>query len=101
MTLKNKYMKIDFRKIKCTNIEGGVRELDISKTLGNKIYNETGDLGELDLAQRVYKHGEVELAEEDVKTVRKYLKQCFKAFIQKGFEETLKDREEANENRTE
>lgn len=96
MTLKNKYMKIDFRKIKCTNIEGGVRELDISKTLGNKIYNETGDL-----AQRVYKHGEVELAEEDVKTVRKYLKQCFKAFIQKGFEETLKDREEANENRTE
>ena len=93
-------MKIDFRKIKCTNIEGDVQELDISKTLGNKIYNETGDLGELDLAQRVYKHGEVELAEDDVKTVRKYLKQCFKAFIQKGFEETLKGREE-NENRTE
>lgn len=94
-------MKIDFRKIKCTDIEGGARELDISKTLGNKIYNETGDLGELDLAQRIYKHGEVELVGEDVKTVRKYLKQCFKAFIQKGFEETLKDREEANENRTE
>lgn len=93
-------MKIDFRKIKCTNIEGDVQELDISKTLGNKIYNETGDLGELDLAQRIYKHGEVELAEDDAKTVRKYLKQCFKAFIQKGFEETLKEEEVTNEDNT-
>lgn len=86
--------KIDFRKIKCRNIEGDVQELDISKTLGNRIYSETGDLGELDLAQRIYRLGETEVTEEEVKTVRKYLKQGFKAFIQKGFEQSLKDGEE-------
>lgn len=71
------------------------------KDVGQQNIQRNVGFGGIGFAQRIYKHGEVELEEDDVKTVHKYLKQCFKAFIQKGFEETLKYGEEANENRTE
>lgn len=43
-------MKIDFRKIKVKDIEGKESNLDISKELGNTIYKNTPDLGELEFA---------------------------------------------------
>ena len=57
-------MKIDFRKIEVKDIEGKENSLDISKMLGNAIYQKTSDLGELELAQNIYKNGEVELSPE-------------------------------------
>ena len=53
-------MKIDFRNIEVTDLEGNKSTSDVSKELGNIIYNNTTDLGELEFAQEVYKHGEVE-----------------------------------------
>ncbi|MCS2620813.1 hypothetical protein NXW11_23260 [Bacteroides thetaiotaomicron] len=48
-------MEIDFRKIEVTDIEGNKSTFDISKELGNTIYKNTPDLGELDFAQAIYK----------------------------------------------
>ena len=52
-------MKINFRRIKVkTAIDGEVEEFDVAKTVGNAIYCNTPDLGELEFAQRIYKEGD-------------------------------------------
>ena len=56
-------MKIDFRKIEIKDINGNVSVIDLSKELGNLIYKNTPDLGELEFAQELYKNGEVEVDE--------------------------------------
>lgn len=63
-------MKIDFRKIEVKDIEGKENSLDISKMLGNAIYQKTSDLGELELAQNIYKNGEVELSPEQAEQIK-------------------------------
>lgn len=78
-------MKIDFRKIEVTDLEGNKSTSDISKELGNIIYNNTTDLGELEFAQEVYKHGEVEVDSVKAETIRKYMEVGrFFARIKKG-----------------
>ena len=57
-------MKIDFREIQVKDIEGNNSTVDIAKMLGNAIYQKTADLGELELAQNIYKNGEVEVSPE-------------------------------------
>lgn len=43
-------MKINFRRIKVkTAIDGEIKEFDVAKTVGNAIYCNTPDLGELEL----------------------------------------------------
>ena len=62
-------MKIDFRKIEVKDIEG----------------NNTTALGELEFAQEVYKHGEVEVDSEKAEIIRKYMEVGrFFACIKKG-----------------
>lgn len=75
-------MRVDFRKIEVINIEGNNSTIDISKMLGNAIYQKTSDLGELDLAQSIYKHGEVELTSEQAESIKSYVKASFVAFVQ-------------------
>ncbi|VFB14368.1 Uncharacterised protein [Bacteroides heparinolyticus] len=65
--------KIDFRKIKVSDIEGKETTMDISKEMGNTIYKNTPDLGELEFALDLYKKGEVEVTEERAAIVRKYM----------------------------
>ena len=78
-------MKIDFRKIEVKDIEGNNSTVDIAKELGNAIYNNTTDLGELEFAQEVYKHGEVEVDSEKAEIIRKYMEVGrFFACIKKG-----------------
>ena len=79
-------MKIDFRKIEVTDIEGNKSTFDISKELGNTIYQKTADLGELELAQRIYKNGEVELSTERIK---EYVRTNFVAVVQLAVNEAL------------
>ena len=72
-------MKIDFRKIEVKDIEGNNSTVDIAKELGN------ADLGELEFAQEVYKHGEVEVDSEKAEIIRKYMEVGrFFACIKKG-----------------
>ena len=78
-------MKIDFRKIEVKDIEGNNSTVDIAKELGNAIYNSTTDLVELEFAQEVYKHGEVEVDSEKAEIIRKYMEVGrFFARIKKG-----------------
>jgi len=83
-------MKIDFRKIEATDIEGNKSTFDVSKELGNTIYKNTPDLGELDFAQEIYKQGEVEVDESKAEIIRKYMEEGqFLAFIKKSVYEKL------------
>lgn len=82
-------MKIDFRKIKVKDIEGTVEPSDISKMLGNVIYQKTADLGELELAQNIYKNGEVELLPEQAERIKEYVKTNFVAVVQIAVNEAL------------
>lgn len=82
-------MKIDFRKIQLKDIEGGIVPLDMSKVLGNIIYQKTRDLGELELAQNIYKNGEVELTPEQAERIKEYVKDNFAAIAQVAVNEAL------------
>jgi len=86
-------MKVNFKKLQITAVNGlpllndtGKDVcIDVSKEVGNYIYMETSDLGELDLAQRIYKEGEVELTDEEIQIVGNYIRKGFKAVIQKAY----------------
>lgn len=82
-------MKVDFRNVELKDIEGKVELYDLSKELGNAIYKKTADLGELDLAQRIYKEGEVEINDAEKEVIKKYVKQNFLAFVQLSVNEML------------
>ena len=82
-------MKVDFRKVTTRALDGTEQEWDISKELGNTIYQKTADLGELELARRIYLDGEVDLTGEQVEAVRRYVREGFKAFVQEGVEKLL------------
>lgn len=82
-------MKIDFRKIQVKDIEGNIVPFDISEMLGNTIYQKTADLGELELAQNIYKNGEVELLPEQAERIKEYVKTNFVAVVQIAVNEAL------------
>lgn len=86
--------KLNFKAVPTRDIEGNLEPRDISKELGNFIYRETSDLGELNLAQRIYKEGEIEASEEEIEIVRKYINGGYKAFVKKAFEEMVSDVQE-------
>lgn len=74
--------KIDFRQVEVITLDGEKKVVDISKPLGNHIFNETGDLGEFELAKEIYDKGEVEIEEHHVEVLNGYIRRYFKAFIQ-------------------
>lgn len=82
-------MKIDFRTIQVKDIEGNNSTFDISKMLGNAIYQKTADLGELELAQQIYKNGIVELSPEEAERIKEYVKSNFVAVVQVAVNEAL------------
>ncbi|MCS2867119.1 hypothetical protein [Bacteroides thetaiotaomicron] len=83
-------MKIDFRTIEVTDIEENKSTLDVSKELGNTIYNKTPDIGESDFAKEIYRQGEVEVDDQKAEIIRKYLEiGKFFAFVKKGVYEKL------------
>lgn len=82
-------MKVDFRKIQLKDIEGGIVPFDMSKVLGNTIYQQTRDLGELELAQNIYKNGEVELTPEQAERIKECVKDNFAAIAQVAVNEAL------------
>ena len=82
-------MKIDFREIQVKDIEGNNSTVDIAKMLGNAIYQRTADLGELELAQNIYKNGEVEVSPEQAESIKKYVSTWFVAFVQVAVNKAL------------
>lgn len=82
-------MKIDFRNIQVKDIEGNNSTVDIAKMLGNAIYQKTADLGELELAQQIYKNGEVELSTDQAERIKEYVRTNFVAVVQIAVNEAL------------
>lgn len=82
-------MKVDFRKLEIKDLEGNVVTFDASKQLANFIYMETQDLGDLILAQDIYKNGEVELEDNQINKIKGWLRTNFKAFVQKAFDDYI------------
>lgn len=82
-------MKIDFRNIQVKDIEGNNSTVDIAKMLGNAIYQRTADLGELELAQNIYKNGEVELSTDQAERIKEYVRTNFVAVVQVVVNEAL------------
>ena len=83
-------MKINFKKIEVTDLDGNKSTVDISKELGNAIYKQTTDIGELDFAREIYHKGELELSIDQIAIVRKYMDAGgFFAFVKEGMEKLL------------
>lgn len=72
-------MKIDFSNLPVQwNLEGEPQHVDIRKSLGNHIHQQTGDLAEDELARRIYfSEGPVELTAEEAKAVNAYVKRNY------------------------
>ena len=87
---RSREKKIDFRKILVEDVTGKNSTLDISKELGNAIYKNTPDLGELDFAQELYKKGEYSIDEfADPLNKRGYTLAELKALDEKTFNNVL------------
>lgn len=83
-------MKINFKKITVTDIDGNNSTVDVSKELGNAIYKQTQDIGELDFAREIYHNGEIDLSIDQIAIVRKYMDTGgFFAFVKEGVEKIL------------
>lgn len=72
-TMDTNVKKADFRKVPVESIEGKVENIDFSKNLGNAIYQQSKDLGEVELARQMYKTGQINLTPENKAIVEKYI----------------------------
>lgn len=65
---------VNFREIPTEDIEGNTYPLDLSKILGNHIFNSSKDVEENELGRNIYLKGEVEIKKSDVEILNKYIK---------------------------
>ena len=56
-------MKLHLKEFEITDLTGQSVKFDIAKDFANYLYISTGDLGMLEVAQAVYKSGELEITE--------------------------------------
>lgn len=77
-------MTIDFTKIKVKDITGEIRELDLSKELGNVIFQTTKDLGELEIARAIYLQGHIDADQKTVEMIIGYIEDNFVAFVKEA-----------------
>lgn len=82
-------MKIDFRKIEIEDLDGNIDAVDVSKVFGNVIFNYTGDIAEYELSKLIYHNGEVELTEEQAKSLVKYTEAFDRVIIRESVKQTL------------
>jgi len=61
---KKETKTINFKEVSITDLAGKKLTFDVSKSLGNHIYQTTGDLGMLEVAQEIYKNGKIELTDQ-------------------------------------
>lgn len=65
-------MKIDFRTIEVIDIDGNKSTIDVSQKFANAVYQNTGDIGELEIARKIYINGVVDLTPEQAESLKKY-----------------------------
>ena len=76
-------MRADFRKVEIESITGEKEVVDLSKVIGNGLYSQGKTLEVVELARSIWKDGEVELKEEDIKILEEQIPQLFPTYIVK------------------
>lgn len=80
---KQELKKIDFRAIEIENVAGEKEVVDVAKSLGNAIYGQGRTFEVVGLARKIWKDGEVELTEEEVKILKEYIPIVMPVYIVK------------------
>lgn len=86
--------KINFSKIVVLDIDGNqymvpqVKDnkqmlvpYDFAKVLGNGLFYKGQDIHLSELGQKIYHHEEVELTDEDIQNIRKFINESFVPFV--------------------
>ena len=81
--VKQELKKVDFRAIAINNVAGEKEVVDVAKSLGNAIYGQGRTFEVVELARKIWKDGEVELTEEEVKILKEYIPIVMPAYIVK------------------
>lgn len=85
-------MKLKLKEIEVTTIDGSKQKLELDyKGLANYIFNQTKDLGELELARELYKKGEIEVDVEILDSIELYSKEAFGALVLESLLPKLQD----------
>ena len=79
-------MKLKLKEIEVTKIDGSKQKLELDyKGLANYIFNQTKDLGELELARELYKKGEIEVDKEKATALKAYIDEALGVQLKKDF----------------
>ena len=76
-------MKVNFKAIEIESITGEKEVVDLSKVLGNALYQQGKTLEVVELARSVWKDGEIEITDEDKKILEEQIPQIFPTYIVK------------------
>lgn len=77
-------MLIDFRNITIKNIEGEESTVDISKDLGNLLYNSAVSQEGLEISRELYYNGEMDVTKDNVEVLKGIIAGNFLAVIQES-----------------
>jgi hypothetical protein len=75
--------KVDFRKIEIELVSGEKEVVDFSKIFGNALFTQAKTFEVHELGRNIWKDGEVELKDEDVKILEEQIPQIFPTYIVK------------------
>ena len=76
---------MNLKEIKIIGIDGKCQTIKFDyKGLANYIFSKTQDIGELELARKLYKTGKVELDKEQAQALKNYIDQAFGAIVKES-----------------
>ena len=75
--------KVDFRKIEIDLVSGEKEVVDLSKIFGNALFTQAKTFEVHELGRSIWKDGEVELKDEDVKILEEQIPQIFPTYVVK------------------
>ena len=75
-------MKIDFRKIELTKIDGTTGKADIAKDLANVLYYQTSSIAAVSTALDIFKTGQADLDKETAAAIKAVVSRHFTAVVQ-------------------
>jgi hypothetical protein len=65
--------KIDFKKVKVETIDKSTVEMDLSKMIGNIMYQRSPNYDLFEIGKTIWEKGEIELSKEQIDLVSKFI----------------------------
>lgn len=75
---------MNLKNLQIEMIDGSFIEKDLSKEIANLVYQNTTDIGMLDIAMTLYKTGEVEMDDNQKQIFKSIIDQNVRAFVKKA-----------------